>query len=183
MTNTSRFLVCGPSNSCKSTFALSLVDYLISQKVTAKTIELDPWSNSYVAFRGECTFENRPKINHLNWEWKEAVDRRIKQYTEDDAQVVLGDMIGKLGEGAVHILKKVREVTNACIIISRTVEGLRDWRIFIRDYDIPVIGEFLTIEKLGALTPIVLPVLERKIQPDHPAILSISRLVVPKRMW
>ncbi len=173
-----RILVGGESNSGKSTFVLSLVKCLESRGVTAQAVELDVWSNSYPAFRGEIDFDKRPKRFDLKWNWRRALNKRLYTLNTARTDFVFGDMPGVLGAACTHMCRVAK--ADGAIIISRTLEGLKAWQRFFRDdFDIPIIEAFLSVQKIR---PRVLPDMDRRIDPKNAFISEFgTRLTRARR--
>ena len=115
---TKRYLVGGPQNSGKSTYVLSLAKRLQSgHGLRARAIELDVWSGSYPAFRGEVSFKDRPKQFGLAWDWKTPLDERIKEFNEAPDDIVLGDLPGaKIDEATDYMCKNAK--ADGAIVVS-----------------------------------------------------------------
>ncbi len=168
---TKRYLVGGPSNSGKSTFVLSLVECLRARGFTAEAIELDVWSNSYVAFEGKVDFDKRPKRFDLKWAWKPALAKRLHAFNTSQADYVFGDMPGVLGAAGTHMCDKARPT--GAIVISRSIDELRAWQRFFRDdFDIPIVQTFLSVQKVE---PLVLPDMKRCIDADNAHVQSFAK--------
>lgn len=171
---TRRLLVGGPSNSGKSTLVLSLVRHFEeSLGMSAEAIELDLWSNSYPAFAGKVPFDGRAKRFDLRWQWQPPLDERIAAFNGSTKDVVFGDMPGKLGEACAHMCKTAR--CDGAIVVSRTIEGLRDWILFFDDYDIPVAEEVLSMKKYR---PHVMVDMARRIDAANHDVLAIGRKII-----
>ncbi|MEK9152433.1 MAG: hypothetical protein AAB692_03640 [Patescibacteria group bacterium] len=169
---TRRLLVGGPSSSGKSTFVLSLVEHIRARGETAEALELDQWSNSYAAFRGEIPFEGRQKRFDLAWDWKGAVAPLIERFKNSDADVVFGDLPGVLGAANSHMCELTAPFADGAVIISRTLEGLKDWRRFFRDdYGLRIVREYVSVQKSR---PIVLPDMNRIIDPASPFVRDFA---------
>lgn len=168
---TRRIIVGGPSGSGKSTFVLSLVECLKLRGLRADAVELDVWSNSYLAFSGQYAFENRPKRFTLHdWDWKAAIAPRIAGFNQSDADFVFGDLPGVVGAANSHTLGLVRP-TDAWVY-SRTLEGIADWkRFFEKDFGIRVTREFLSVRKAD---PVVVPDLDRKVDAGHACVMECA---------
>ncbi len=159
-----KYLIGGPSNSGKSTFVLSLVEYLRSKGRTAEAIELDVWSNSYTAFRGEVPFATRPKRQGLDWDWKTPLDERIRSFNENQADIVFGDLPGKLDEAIAYMCSE--SAADGALIISRTIDDLTKWRNFFMMRSVHVAHEFLTFLETPP-PPIMLVGMNRELVPEH----------------
>ncbi len=171
---TRRYLVGGESNSSKSTFVLSLVAFFESRGYSAEAVELDVWSNSYPAFRGEIDFDKRPKRFDLKWNWKRALNKRLQAFNTSRKQLVFGDMPGVLGAAGTHMCN-VAKPTGA-IVISRSIEGLKAWQRFFRDdFDIPIVALFLSVQKIR---PAILPDMNRNIDGSHDSVTEFGRMLI-----
>jgi hypothetical protein len=168
-----RLLIGGPSNSGKSTFVLSLVDCLRMAGVTANAHELDVWSNSYVAFRGEVLFATRPKRQGLDWDWQTPLKERIDAFNADDADFVFGDLPGKLDEAITHACMNVR-VTGA-LVISRKLDAITEWEDFFGKNGVPVIQSFLTFQDRP---PVILVGMNRQCDPNHRDVKAFGDMLL-----
>jgi energy-coupling factor transporter ATP-binding protein EcfA2 len=169
---TRRLLVGGPSNSGKSTFLLSLVELLNRDRPgQAVSIELDVWSRSYPAFRGEVPFENRPKMTGLDWDWQTPLDQRLKEFNEADAEIVFGDMPGAKIDVATQYMCTNAQAGGA-VIISRAAEGLVIWRDAFRQFGLEVQLECLTLR--GA-KPLMLRDPGRVVNPDYEEVAVLKK--------
>jgi len=164
-----RIILGGPCNSGKSTFALSLVNALHAVGVSAESIELDVWSNSYPAFKGEIPFEGRPKRMGLDWDWTTAMDERLAQFRGATSQVVIGDLAGKLDEAVDYVC--ANGDAHGAFVVSKTTEGLEKWHEHFTALKLPILGTFITFEKLS---PIVVTGLCRSIDGTRPPIASLA---------
>lgn len=167
---TRRYLVGGESNSSKSTCVLALVAHLESRGISAEAVELDVWSNSYPAFRGEIDFDKRPKRFDLKWNWKRALNKRLQAFNTSRKRIVFGDMPGVLGAAGTHMCQ-VAQATGA-IVISKTTEGLRAWQRFFRDdFDIPIVALVLSTQKI---VPLVMPDMNRHVDGNNPFVVQFA---------
>jgi hypothetical protein len=174
-----RYLVGGPKNSGKSTFVLSLTEYLKSRGRTAEAVELDIWGNSYPAFRGEVSFDERPKSDHLDWPWREKLQPRLDQYLASDAEFVFGDMPGVWGAAICHMCEQIGKKTDGAFVVSRTLEGLDEWRrFFAKDFFIRIAFECLTMTKRR---PLVIVGMNRLVQGDHPDVVPFAEALLAQR--
>ncbi|MEA3249051.1 MAG: hypothetical protein U9Q03_01690 [Patescibacteria group bacterium] len=141
---TQRIVVGGPSHSGKSSWILSAVERMFRLlSLTAHAVELDVWSESYPAFQGRVAFEERPKHTGLDWDWKTPLDERLREFNGADGNVVFGDMPGAyIDEATVYMCRNAD--ASGAIVISATLEGMKAWRDFFGEQDIPVLHEFLT---------------------------------------
>lgn len=166
-----RYLIGGPSNSGKSTFILSVAEALKGAGLEAASIELDVWSNSYPAFRGEVTFEARPKRFDANprdlW-WREALAPRIADYLREDRDIAFGDLPGVLGAANSWTCERVWEKTDGAIVVAKDERGIKEWkRFFESDFRLPVIAALLSIPKS---VENVLPDMDRRVDPENPFV-------------
>lgn len=172
---TQRYYVGGPSNSGKSTFLLSLVEHLrLRRGRSASAIELDVWSHSYPAFRGEISFEGRPKTVGLDWDWQTPLLERLQEFQAAQEDLVFGDMPGKCIDEATEFMCEHGGPASA-IVVSRTTEGLVAWTDFFTERGIHVAERFLTLKEND--TPRLLHGMERKIVPDHPDVSAFGQLL------
>lgn len=171
-----RFLVGGPSNSGKSTYVLSLVNRLqTGMGHSARAVELDVWSSSYPAFRGEVTFKDRPKQFGLDWDWKTPLDARLKEFNEAGEDVVFGDLPGaKIDEATEYMCREAQ--ADGAIIISRKLEGLELWREVFERFDIPVVFECMSFQ---GSSPLPLQDLDRVIDPRHADVAFLADGLLP----
>lgn len=174
---TKRYLVGGPANSGKSTLVLSLTQSLEQAGFSARAIEFDLWSNSYPAFEGLVPFGQRDKRFDLRWEWQEPLIDRLNEFMKDRSAFVFGDMPGKLGEACAFMCRSVQESCDGAIVVSRTLEGIRDWSSFFDDFDIPVIKEVLSVR---GTRPLVIADLDRKVDASHSDVLAIGKYLFPE---
>lgn len=166
---TTRLLIGGPSNSGKSTFVLSLVEYLRGTGITANAHELDVWSNSYIAFRGEIPFEGRPKRQGLDWDWQTPLKERIDAFNADVSDFVFGDLPGKLDEAIAHTCANVR--ADGALVISRKLDALAEWEDFFGKNGVPLIQSFLTFQDRP---PVILVGMNRNCDPNHRDVKSFG---------
>jgi len=172
---TQRILVGGPSNSGKSTYVLSLVDRLCSgMDLRARAVELDVWSGSYPAFRGEAAFEGRAKHFGLDWDWKTPLDERLKEFNEADEDVVFGDLPGAKIDQATEYICREAKATGA-IVISRTLDGLTLWRDAFAGYGVVVVHECLSHR---GRAPLVLRDMGRIVDPRHADVAFLAQRIV-----
>lgn len=191
---TTRLLIGGPSNSGKSTFVLSLVDYLCGAGITAAAHELDVWSNSYVAFRGEIPFEGRPKRQGLDWDWQTPLNERLDAFHADNADFVFGDLPGKLDEAIAHVctaftrdepavLVPGTPATRAqrdsplagALVISRKLDAIPEWETFFEKNGVPVLQSFLTFQDRP---PVILVGMNRDLDPSHRDVKSFGDMLL-----
>ncbi len=172
---TKRYLVGGPSNSGKSTFALSLVKHLNCLGISAEAVELDVWGNSYPAFRGEVPFHDRPKHKDFNWNWESALRGRLKQFQGSEAKYVFGDMPGKLGRASAFICDNAKP--DGAIVVSRSLEGVLEWRRVFEDWFFPIVAEILTMMEMQ---PIIVVGMDRVVSGDKPDIRSFAEQLINK---
>ncbi len=170
---TTRLLIGGPSNSGKSTFVLSLVEYLRSAGLTANAHELDVWSNSYVAFRGEIPFEGRPKRQGLDWDWQTPLKERIDAFATDPSDFVFGDLPGKLDEAITHVCANAP--ANAALVISRKLDAITEWESFFEESGVPVLQSFLTFQDRP---PVILVGMNRNLEPGHPHVKAFGDMLL-----
>lgn len=171
---TRRYLVGGPSNSGKSTYVLSLAKRLSGghgQKTRA--VELDVWSGSYPAFRGEVSFKDRPKQFGLEWDWKTPLDERLKEFNEATDDIVLGDLPGAKIDAATDYMCANAKADGA-IVVSRTLDGLKLWREAFEARGIRVVHECLSIQ---GQAPLVLRDMDRIVDDAHPDVAFFAGLV------
>lgn len=168
-----KYIVGGPSNSGKSTFLLSLIEHLKSEYgLTAESIELDVWSRSYPAFRGEIPFKGRPKTVGLDWDWKTPLDAELKRFNAATSDIVFGDMPGKaIDEASEYMLENAE--ADAGIAISRSTDGLEAWSKFFSDKCLPVAYEILTFAE--GRVPLILVGMDRVIRPDHGDVVAFGQ--------
>lgn len=170
---TTRLLIGGPSNSGKSTFVLSLVEYLRGAGLTANAHELDVWSNSYVAFRGEIPFEGRPKRQGLDWDWQTPLKERLDAFNADDATFVFGDLPGKLDEAIAHTCANAS--AHGALVISRKLDAIPEWETFFEKNGVPVLQSFLTFQDRP---PVILVGMNRDLDPSHRDVKSFGDLLL-----
>jgi hypothetical protein len=169
-----RFLVGGPQNSGKSTYVLSTVKRLTDgHGVRARAIELDVWSGSYPAFRGEVSFKDRPKMTGLDWDWKTPLDVRLAEFNSATEEFVFGDLPGaKIDEATDYMCTNAR--ADGAIVVSRTLDGIVLWREAFEKRGIRVVHECLSMQ---GQSPLVLRDLHRAIDPSHPDVAVLASLV------
>ncbi|HTM69100.1 MAG TPA: hypothetical protein VL426_07490 [Candidatus Binatia bacterium] len=171
---TKRYLVGGPSNSGKSTYVLSLAKRLQSgHGLRSRAIELDVWSGSYPAFRGEVTFKDRPKKTGLDWDWKTPLDARLKEFNEASEDVVLGDLPGAKIDAATDYMCANAKADGA-IVVSRTLDGLKLWREAFIARGVRVVHECLSVQ---GQAPLVLRDMDRKVDAEHPDVALFAGLM------
>ena len=163
---TKRYLVGGPSNSGKSTYVLSLAKRLQSgHGIRARAIELDVWSGSYPAFRGEVSFKERPKKFGLDWDWKTPLDERLTAFRSCPAGLVFADLPGQIDEATAYICRNAG--ADYALVVSRSIRGLDEWSAFFERFGVPVAETFLTFKHRR---PGIVSGLNRQIDPGHPDI-------------
>ncbi len=166
-----RYLVGGPPNSGKSTYTLSLVKRLESgHGVRARAVELDVWSGSYPAFRGEVSFKDRPKQFGLEWDWQTPLDARLQEFNEATEEIVFGDLPGAKIDAATDYMCAHAKADGA-IVISRTLDGLKLWREALEARGVRVVHECLSVQ---GQTPLMLHDMDRKIDALHPDVASFA---------
>lgn len=169
---TQRYFVGGPSNSGKSTFILSLVEHLQKWRdCTALAIELDVWSRSYPAFRGEVTFEDRPKQFGLEWDWQSPLLEQLQNFKNATEDFVFGDMPGKCIDEAIEFMCDNGGSAEA-IVISHSVEDMNEWVEFFTKRNIHVVQRFLSVQDSSNLQ--LLHDMDRKIVPDDVFVASFG---------
>ncbi len=172
---TKRYLVGGPANSGKSTYILSLTRRLNEgHGLRARAVELDVWSGSYPAFRGEVSFKDRPKHFGLEWDWKTPLDERLSEFNGAAEDLVFGDLPGAKIDAATDYMC-ARAKADGAIIVSRTLDGLKQWRDAFESRGVRVVHECLAIQ---GRTPLVLRDLGRVIDPAHDDVASFASSVV-----
>lgn len=165
-----RFLVGGPTNSGKSTFSLTLVAHLRERLgLSAEAIELDVWSRSFAAFRGETPFETRPKDSGLEWDWRTPLRRQLALFHASRCNVVLGDLPGQLDEAIAFICRAAPGAS--ALVVSRDIAGLEEWGTFFERRGIPVAHRCLTFLDRH---PHVLTGLSRRLDPDHADVAGFA---------
>jgi hypothetical protein len=169
-----RYLVGGPSNSGKSTYVLSLAKRLNGgHGIQARAIELDVWSGSYPAFKGEVSFKDRPKHFGLDWDWKTPLDARLKEFNEAVDDIVLGDLPGAKIDAATDYMCANAKCDGA-IVVSRTLDGLKVWREAFEARGIRVVHECLSLQ---GQAPLVLRDMNRSVDPAHPDVGVLAALM------
>jgi hypothetical protein len=170
---TKRYLVGGPQNSGKSTYVLSLAKRLtMGHGLRARAIELDVWSGSYPAFEGKVSFKDRPKKFGLDWDWRTPLDERIRDFNEAADDVVLGDLPGaKIDEATDHMCAAAN--ADGAIVVSRTLDGLAQWREAFEARGVKVVYECLTFQ--GGRAPLVLRDMSRNVDPEHPDVAFLAQ--------
>ncbi len=173
--STKRYLVGGPSNSGKSTYMLSLAKRLnAGHGVRARSIELDVWSSSYPAFRGEVSFKDRPKHFGLEWDWKTPLDARLKEFNEASEDIVFGDLPGAKIDAATDYMCANAKADGA-IVVSRTLDGLKLWREAFEARGVAVVHECLSVQ---GQQPLVLRDMDRNVDPVHPDVASFAARII-----
>jgi len=168
-----KFLVGGPSNSGKSTLVHCWVEWFRERGSSARAIELDVWSNSYPSFQGVTPFEGRQKRTDLHWDWKTALRERMAAFRASDSDVTFGDMPGKLGRACTLMCRELKP--DGAIVVSRTLEGLEDWKGFFADFDIPIVLECISLKKAR---PQVVAGLHRVVDASHPDAIRLAQLLM-----
>jgi hypothetical protein len=167
---TRRYLVGGPSNSGKSTFTLTLVAHLCERRgLSAEAIELDVWSRSFAAFRGETTFAARAKDRGLDWDWQSPLRQQIAAFNASRCDIVLADLPGQLDEAIAFICDRVSGAQ--ALVVSRTLEGLDEWGGFFERHGVPVAQRCLTFLDWP---PHLLVGLNRQVDPDQPDVAALG---------
>ncbi len=173
---TKRYLVGGPQNSGKSTYVLSVVQRLGGgHGVRARAVELDVWSGSYPAFRGEVSFKDRPKKTGLDWDWKTPLEQRLAEFNGADDDYVFGDLPGAKIDEATHYMCEQAKADGA-IVVSRSLEGLVQWREAFEKHGIPIVHECLSMQ--GQAAPLVLRDMHRGVDAAHPDVAFLASAVV-----
>ncbi len=168
---TKRFLVGGPQNSGKSTYVLSLTRRLMSALGrSALAIELDVWSGSYPAFEGKVSFKDRPKKTGLDWDWKTPLDERLARFNAADEDFVFGDLPGAKIDAATDYMCANAKADGA-IVVSRTLDGLKQWREAFEARGVPVVLECLSMQ---GDAPLVLRDMGRMVDPSHPDVALLA---------
>ena len=169
-----RYLVGGPANSGKSTYVLSLVRRLgDGHGVRARAVELDVWSGSYPAFRGEVTFKDRPKKTGLDWDWKTPLDQRLTEFNGAEEDFVFGDLPGaKIDQATDYMCANAK--ADGAIVVSRTLEGVAQWRQAFESRGIKVVHECLSMQ---GQAPLVLRDLNRTVDSLHPDVAFLAARV------
>jgi hypothetical protein len=171
---TKRYLVGGPSNSGKSTYVLSIVKRLnAGHGLRARAIELDVWSGSYPAFAGEVSFKDRPKHFGLEWDWKTPLDERIAEFNGAAEDVIFGDLPGAKIDEATDYMCAQAEADGA-IVVSRTLDGLAQWRKAFEDRGVPVVYECLSYQ---GQAPLVLRDMHRTVDAIHPDVAFLAERI------
>jgi len=172
---TKRFLVGGPSNSGKSTYVLSVTDRLQGgMGRSARAVELDVWSGSHPAFRGEVPFEGRAKHFGLDWDWRTLLDKRLKEFNEAKEDVVFGDLPGaKIDEATEYMCRQAK--ADGAIVISRTLEGLKLWRDAFAGFGVVVVHECLSHR---GRAPLILHDMNRIMDPRHADVAFLAERIV-----
>ncbi len=178
---TKRYLVGGPANSGKSTYILSLTRRLNEgHGLRARAVELDVWSGSYPAFRGEVSFKDRPKHSGLDWDWKTPLDERLREFNGAAEDLVFGDLPGAKIDAATDYMCTAAQADGA-IVVSRTLDGLKQWREAFEARGIRVVHECLSIQ---GREPLVLRDLGRSVDPGHADVAAFaSRVIAAADPW
>lgn len=172
-----RYVVGGPSNSGKSTYVLSVTQALTTvHGLSARAIELDVWSGSYPAFRGEVTFKDRPKKFGLDWDWKTPLDERLAEFNGSTDDVVFGDMPGAKIDAATDYMCQNAKADGA-IVISSSLDGLKLWAELFARHGIPIVDVCLSVR---GPVPRLLRDMSREIDPDHPDVQVIAAALAQK---
>jgi hypothetical protein len=172
-------IVGGPKGSGKSTFTLSLVKRIENQGRTAVALEMDQWSDSYRAIRGEIADAERRKRYDLAWDWKGAVEPLIDRFLNGTDDVVFADLSGVIGVAVVHICERIAPAATGAIIVSRSLEETVHWRrLFKDDFAVPILQEFLSVQKT---LPIAMPDMNRVIDPDNPWVAEFTLRLLGKK--
>lgn len=171
-----RYLVGGPSNSGKSSLLLSSVEFFrtgyLRDTLSAVSIELDVWSLSYPAFRGEIPFEGRPKTVGLDWDWKTPLDLKLKEFNEAGADIVLGDLPGGKRIDEAHDYMIANAKADGAIVVSRSLEGLAEWRAYFLGKGLKVMLTVLTVPDEAPTLTLAAP--PRSIDPEHDSVLDFA---------
>lgn len=164
MKNGIKLLVGGPRNSGKSTFALSVVTRLKSQGIKAESVELDVWSNSYPAFRGEVPFDGRDKRQGLDWDWQSPLNERLDMFNRSPADVVFGDLPGKLDEVVGYVCDRAQ--ADGAVIVCRSIQKMHLWREEFQKHGVEVKAQCLTLLGEGQ-PPFIAMNMDRTLRPDE----------------
>jgi GTPase SAR1 family protein len=167
---TKRYLVGGPKGSGKSTLVLSLVEHLRQRGLTAVALELDQWSDSYRAIKGEIADTDRRKRFDLKWPWEDALAPLIEHFNHGTEDIIFGDMPGVLG--VVNSCICALSAPDGAIIVSKSIEGIKDWRRFFKDdFGITIAHTILSVQ---GMEPTIILDTNRRIDPNHPHVVSFT---------
>jgi len=128
---TIRIILGGPPHSGKSTLAERIARAFQDQGVNAEAIDLDLWSPTLEAIRGEITPQKRESLKRKNITVKEAKEAAIRFREKSKVHdIVIGDAPGGISEESEHIYKSA---THGIIVCSEERRAeLDQWTSFFK---------------------------------------------------
>jgi len=142
-------VIGGPCNCGKSTLAVSLYKQLQALGVSVGIHEIDVYSDSHHCILGLKPWDRRRKRAHA--EYNPTIKKRVQEFTDDQRDIVIGDLPGRLG---TPYLDKLLEPADQAIVVARDWEGLDMWDECFSVYKVPI--TLRVISHLGQL-PLIPP--------------------------
>lgn len=142
-------IIGGPVNCGKSTLAVSLYRQLQILGVSVGIHELDVYSDTHPCILGQKPWYERRK--RAEAEFNPTIKERIREYADDQRDVVIGDLPGRLG---TPYLSKLMEPADQAIIVAKDWESLDRWDECFCVYQVPI--TLRIISHLGQL-PLIPP--------------------------
>ena len=171
-------VVGGPANCGKSTLVASAYSLLHNNGESVGLHEIDVYSDTIHCILGHKPWTERRKRKQCHF--NPTIKRRIDEFACDSAELVLGDLPGKLTN---QFLPKMVEPADAAVVVAKDWNGMEQWQEFFAKQHVPVMARVMSCLETPPAIPLSAPTvhfvfgLDRTVQVS-PAIRSFTAMLL-----